>query len=115
MSEIRRIATMEELEELFEASRRAPVWVFKHSLVCPVSSEAWREFRAFTESPVAGDVDFALIEIQNARPVSQALADRTGVRHESPQAILLRDAKPVWHASHWRINSAALSSAAGSV
>jgi bacillithiol system protein YtxJ len=33
------------------------------------------------------------------------------VRHESPQAILLRDGKPVWKASHFRITAGALAQA----
>jgi bacillithiol system protein YtxJ len=51
---------------------------------------------------------YALIEIQRARPVSNALAERTGVPHESPQAILLRNAQVAWHASHYDINLTAL-------
>jgi bacillithiol system protein YtxJ len=31
-----------------------------------------------------------------------------GVRHETPQAILLRDGVPVWSASHFRITAEAL-------
>ena len=35
------------------------------------------------------------------RPVyARALADRLGIRHQSPQIILLAGGKPVWHASH---------------
>ena len=52
-----------------------------------------------------------MIEIQRARPVSIALAERTGVRHESPQALLLRDARVVWHASHYQIHLTALEKA----
>jgi hypothetical protein len=36
---------------------------------------------------------------------------RLGVRHETPQAILLRDGKPVWKASHFRITADALAQA----
>jgi bacillithiol system protein YtxJ len=37
------------------------------------------------------------------------MAARLGIRHETPQAILLRDGRPVWSASHFRITADALS------
>jgi bacillithiol system protein YtxJ len=40
--------------------------------------------------------------------VSDHAAARLGVRHETPQAILLRDGRPVWNASHFRITADAL-------
>jgi bacillithiol system protein YtxJ len=106
MADIQKIETLAALEDLLERSRERPVWVFKHSLTCPISGAAWSEYRRFAlqeETAIC-----ALIEIQHARPVSSALAERTGVRHESPQAILLRDARVAWHASHYDISLTAL-------
>jgi bacillithiol system protein YtxJ len=40
--------------------------------------------------------------------VSDAAARRLGVRHETPQALLLRDEKVVWNASHFSITASAL-------
>ena len=51
------------------------------------------------------------IEIQNAREVSNAVAEKTGVRHESPQALLLRDGEVVWNASHGAITVESLAGA----
>jgi bacillithiol system protein YtxJ len=109
MADIETIESLPALDALIERSRETPVWVFKHSLTCPISSTAWSEFMRFAGRPegTSGAV-YALIEIQRARPVSNALAERTGVRHQSPQALLLRDARVVWHASHYDIQVAAL-------
>ena len=110
--DIERIETLPALEALIERSKETPVWVFKHSLTCPISSSAWGEFRRFAARPSRPtEAVYAVIEIQRARPVSMALAERTGVRHESPQALLLRDARVVWHASHYNINQTALEKA----
>jgi bacillithiol system protein YtxJ len=43
--------------------------------------------------------------------LSDTVAERLGVRHESPQALLIKDGRAVWHASHWSITSEALVSA----
>jgi bacillithiol system protein YtxJ len=108
MAEIQRIDSIAALEELIERSKTQAVWVFKHSLTCGTSAAAWAEFRRFaTDSSENGTV-YAIIEIQNARVVSNAFAERTGVRHQSPQAVLLRQARVAWHASHYQINARAL-------
>lgn len=112
MAEIQRIESLPALDELFETAKEKTVWIFKHSLTCPISGAAWGEFRRFAADQPANDsAVFALIEIQYARPVSNAVAERTGVRHQSPQAILLRDSRVAWHASHYDIDLKSLSRA----
>ena len=108
MAEIRKIDSIPMLDELIERSSHTPVWIFKHSLTCPISAQAWSEFRRFAAEVAADGAVLAVVEIQNARPVSHAVADRTGVRHESPQALLLRDGRVAWHASHYNIDRASL-------
>lgn len=90
------------LEELFTRSRVAPVVLFKHSTTCPISAHAYREMAQLDPS-VAGEV--ALVVVQTARSVSNEVTKRTGIRHESPQAFVLRDGKVVWSASHFDVRA----------
>ena len=113
MGELRKLSRMDELDGWLERSHREPVWVFKHSLTCPISGAALDEFRAFVADDDSSS--YALIEVQTARELSNELARRTGVRHESPQALLLRDDQAVWHDSHWRIRADRLRQAAADV
>ncbi|HEX8097667.1 MAG TPA: bacillithiol system redox-active protein YtxJ, partial [Pyrinomonadaceae bacterium] len=76
------------LERLVESSNSGPVIIFKHSVTCPISAHAYREM-----SQMGGEV--ALVVVQKARDVSSAVEERTGVRHESPQAIVLRNGRAV--------------------
>lgn len=109
MADIQRIENVAALEELFERAKDLQVWIFKHSLTCPISGAAWAEFRRFAaDQPQDHGTVFAVIELQYARPVSNAVAERTGVQHQSPQAILLREARVAWHASHYDIDATAL-------
>ncbi len=86
--------------------------LFKHSLTCPISSAALRQYQSFLDHRPEGDAAvYALVEIQNARDVSDEIARRTGIRHESPQALVLRGGEVAWHASHWSIKVDALTSA----
>lgn len=92
------------LEQLYEHSRQKPVVLFKHSLTCPISSAAYSQMLNF-------DGEVALVEVQTSRDVSQEIARRTGLRHESPQVIVLRNGQVIWDASHFKITAAAVSRA----
>lgn len=113
MAEIRRIDTPEVLEQVLESARSQPVWIFKHSLTCSISTAAWREFQAFAaeQGERSGSTLLTMVPIQEARPVSKAVAEHTGVRHASPQALLLQGSEVLWHGSHWDIDRTALSRA----
>ncbi|HXU09473.1 MAG TPA: bacillithiol system redox-active protein YtxJ [Blastocatellia bacterium] len=91
-----------DLEQLLERSKTDPVLIFKHSTQCPISTQAYEEFADFVES-VQGLVCGTVLVIENRR-LSNSIAERFGVRHESPQAILIKDGRVTWHASHWSIS-----------
>ncbi len=51
------------------------------------------------------------VEVKGHRALSQEIAGRLGIVHESPQAILLRRGTPVWHASHAAVTASAIGKA----
>lgn len=87
-----------ELDALFEKSNNQPVVLFKHSTTCPISAGVYQEISN-------ADADINLIVVQRARNVSNAIAERTGVRHESPQALVLKNGAVVYHASHYDVTA----------
>jgi bacillithiol system protein YtxJ len=48
------------------------------------------------------------VDARAQRPLSQMIAARSGVQHESPQVIIFRRGTPIWNASHQDITAAAL-------
>lgn len=94
----------EELSRLFELSNEKPVIIFKHSNMCNISADAYREMESF-------DGEISLVVVQTARQISNEIETRTSIEHESPQVIILRNGKPVWHASHWSITKQSVSQA----
>jgi bacillithiol system protein YtxJ len=46
-----------------------------------------------------------ILEVQSAREISRELANLTGIRHETPQVIVLRHGKAVWNASHFDVTA----------
>lgn len=100
----KKITSLEEFEELVAKSNQEPVAIFKHSTTCPLSASAYREMENFS-----GDI--ALVEVQAAREVSREIGDRTGINHESPQVIVIKNGQGVWHASHWNVTAPAVEQA----
>jgi bacillithiol system protein YtxJ len=92
------------LEQLLTRSHDAPVVLFKHSTTCPISAAAYKQM-----SKVENEV--SLVVVQRARDVSSEIASRTGIQHESPQAIVLRNGEAVWAASHFDITAGAVEQA----
>ncbi len=107
------LADIDELEAAIAESRQRPVLLFKHSRTCGISAEALDELRAH-----AGDGElraaYKMITVQSHRGLSDEAAARFGIRHETPQAILLRDGRAVWNASHFRITRRRLDAAINS-
>ncbi len=93
-----KLDSTEKLEELFTQSHEKPVLLFKHSTTCPISAGVYEEV-----SRVNGDIN--LIIMQSARDISNAVASKTGIRHESPQAIVIKNGEPVYHASHFDVTA----------
>ena len=98
------IKTKDTLESLFKESAEKPVVIFKHSKLCGISSHVMEMVDG-----VGRDVHFVVV--QDDREISNEIADRTGRVHQSPQVFVIRDGKPIYHASHYGIDPAAIEKA----
>jgi bacillithiol system protein YtxJ len=77
--------------------------VYKHSPICPTSGVAYEEMRSLRR--LQQDVPVYLVDVINSRPLSRRIAERVGVVHASPQAIILRAGVPAWHGSHFDLRA----------
>lgn len=101
------LSTVEGLDVALQESFARPVLILKHSRACDVSAQAFDEVRAWLAgTPVAGPC--YVVVVQTARDVARTIADRLGVRHESPQVLVVRDGRVAWHASHFRVTPSAI-------
>ncbi len=96
------VRSVEELETWLE--KPGPVLLYLHDPWCPINAASYRELAPFT-GPIP------IVDVSTGRAISHYVEDRTGIRHESPQAILFNDGEPVWHASHYRITGFAVADA----
>ncbi len=100
------VSDQEDLDRLLAVSAERPVVLFKHDDDCSISIRAFWDLAA-----VPGEI--SLIDVEQHHALSQAVAARLGVEHESPQVIVVRDGRPVYAASHWDISPEAVTHAAG--
>ena len=103
-SNLTEISDADMLEAAIAESRERPVLLFKHSRTCGISCEALDELHAHVAGSAA-KAAYKVITVQSHRRLSDTAAERFGIRHETPQAILLRDGRPIWNASHFRITA----------
>jgi bacillithiol system protein YtxJ len=105
---------IDELDRVLVESRQRPLVLFKHSYSCGVSAEALDDLLAHLAEK-QGNARYAMVTVQTHREVSNAIAAKLGVRHETPQALLVQDGRVVWSASHFRVNADALTQALATV
>lgn len=87
----------EQITVLTEESYRQPIIIFKHSTRCSISSMAKQRIDK------AGSLNTAVLyylDLLRYRSLSDAIASRFDIRHESPQILVIRNGTCVFHASH---------------
>ena len=103
---------LEELDRLLSESDTRPLLVFKHSYTCGISAEALDELVAhLNEDVIAAGMPeprYAMVTVQTDRDVSNAVSRKLGIRHETPQALLVRGGRVIWSASHFRVTADAM-------
>ena len=106
---------LEELDRLLSESHTRPLLLFKHSYTCGVSAEALDELvDHLNEDVIAAGMpepQYAMVTVQTDRDVSNAVSKRLEIRHETPQALLVRDGRVIWSASHFRVTADAMKKA----
>ena len=111
MTNFQQVSSTAALAEAMKLSEQQPVLFFKHSNSCGISQRAFAEFERYLESEESSKVNNYVIIVQAARDASNELAQLLGVEHESPQAILVRGRRAIWHDSHLALKSGLLKTA----
>ncbi len=93
------LETEADLQEAILLSNQGPVILFKHSTRCSISAGAWQRMEQVDTSVY----NIFLVDVIAHRPVSNTIEQRFGIRHESPQAILLQGGEVVWAKSHYQV------------
>lgn len=92
------------LDQIKKDSEQKAIVIFKHSTRCSISATALSRLeRAWQQAEVA-ETQAYLLDLIAYREISNQIAQVFGIRHESPQILLIRNGQCVFDASHWDID-----------
>ena len=97
------LTDLDQLDEIISESKDKLVIVFKHSTRCGVSRMVLKQFEK--EFDLQEKTTSYFLDLLEYRNVSNEITSRFKVVHESPQLLLIRDGKTIYHASHSNINA----------
>ena len=100
------LTSVSELDALFASSGERAILLFLHDPWCPISAMATKQVAQI-------DADIAKVDVSRQHDLSREIERRTGIRHESPQLILIRNGSAVWDASHSSIDRKSIERALG--
>ena len=103
MEQMRWIKEEQDVDRLFKADLAL---LYKHSPTCGMCRAALHEVEAFMSAHPEADV--YAVDVLAQRDLSQGVATRTGITHESPQIIIFRGGSSVWSDSHYGVTAAAI-------
>lgn len=100
------VTSLQQLRDLIAGNQQKKLFVLKHSTRCPISGNAFRNYKKFCD--VHHEVDCALVYVIENHDVSDLLSELSQIEHESPQVLLFEDGNVVWSEHHFGINYEAL-------
>ena len=92
-----------QLDEMVAFSNQKPALIFKHSTRCSISKFALKQFE--NEYDLEDRVDAYFLDLLEYRDISNEIASRFQVMHQSPQLLLIKNGESVFNASHSDIDA----------
>jgi|SRR6476469_333148 len=91
-----------QLDEIISKSNTRPQVIFKHSTRCSISAVAMQRLK---RGMAPGEFDFYYLDLIAYRSLSNQVADRFDVVHESPQILVICNGECVYDESHMSITA----------
>lgn len=98
------LRSIEDLNKAQQESHIKTVVLFKHSTRCSISRFVLKNFENTVTIPEE-EMDFYFLDLIEYRSVSNEIAERFNVIHQSPQLIILKKGEAVYDASHESIDA----------
>lgn len=98
------LRSIEDLNKAQQESHIKTVVIFKHSTRCSISRFVLKNFENTVTIP-EDEMDFYFLDLIEYRSVSNEIAERFNVMHQSPQLIILKKGEAVYDASHESIDA----------
>ncbi len=96
------LISMEQLETIEAKSAVKTQLIFKHSTTCGISRMVLNMFNESYNLP-ENQIDLYYLDLHSHRAISNAIAQKFNIGHESPQLLIIKNGSVVQHASHGSI------------
>lgn len=93
------VTNLNQLNAIIEASKITPVLIFKHSTRCGISRFVFKNFEREYDIP-SDKLQPYFLDLIAFREISNDVATKLNVSHQSPQVIVVKDGEVVYHDSH---------------
>ncbi|OYU95323.1 MAG: thioredoxin family protein [Bacteroidetes bacterium B1(2017)] len=93
-----------QLDQLDLLSAQKAVIIFKHSTRCSISSTALSRFQRAYANENPDNLPVYYLDLLKHRDISNEIANRYSIEHQSPQTLLIKNGTCVHTASHIEIN-----------
>jgi bacillithiol system protein YtxJ len=97
------LTNLSQLNEIQEVSNQKPAIIFKHSTTCSISRMALKNFER--EYDLQNKVEAYFLDLLNFRTISNEIAIKFEVTHQSPQLLLIKNGKCFYNVSHDSIDA----------
>lgn len=98
---------LEQLEDIVTTSYEKTVVIFKHSTRCSISRFALNSFENEFNYPKE-KIELFYLDLLVHRDISNEIARKFGVEHQSPQILVIKNGRAIYSASHESINAGIL-------
>lgn len=95
-----------QIDEMVSGSTRQPQLIFKHSTRCAISRMALKDFERHFK--LDDQIGCYFLDLLSHRELSNEIASRFGVVHQSPQLLVIKNGKCIYDVSHGAIDAAIL-------
>ena len=95
--------SINQLDEITNLSKENTVLIFKHSTRCSVSRMVLKQFE--NEFVLQDEIVTYFLNLIEYRDISNEIATRFNVVHQSPQLIVIKDGLTIYNASHESIDA----------
>ncbi|HEX7413696.1 MAG TPA: bacillithiol system redox-active protein YtxJ [Bacteroidia bacterium] len=92
-----------QLDSINEESKSIKIMLFKHSTRCSISSMALTRIESNWKDSDSQLIKPYYLDLIANRDISNLIAEKYGIEHQSPQALVISNGKCIYHESHTNI------------
>ena len=98
------LTSIQDLDKIDAESQHEKIMILKHSIRCSISDAALGRLNRKWKDEDAQIVKPYYLDLITHRDVSNAIAERYHIRHESPQILVISNGQCIFSQTHMSIN-----------